>query len=114
MSPTGARPKKAKPKKMYTFEFVLEPDKKTYSRGISVDPNKRVIDILRKLIPALAKRYPDMFAKITGPQLNRWSYYFGSIDDKEYMEKLDPRDSLMEQGIFPGSTIAAGPASCFK
>jgi len=114
MPSAGTRPKKSKPKKTYTFEFVLTPGKKTYSRAISVDPDKRVLDIMRRMIPPLAKRYPDMFAKVTGAQLNRWSFYFGSIEEKEYMEKLEPRESLLDQGIFPGSTIAAGPASCFK
>ena len=114
MPRTGTRPKKSKPKKMYTFEFVLEAGKKPYSGAISVDPNKRVIDILRRMIPPLARRYPEMFSKITGAQLNQWHFYFGSIEEKEFMEKLEARESLLDQGIFPGSTIAAGPAGCFS
>ena len=114
MPRTGKRPSKSKQNKQYTFEFVLEPGIKTYSRAISVDPSKRVIDILRRLIPKLARRYPDMFSKITGPQLNQWHFYFGSIEEKEFMEKLEPRESLIDQGIFAGSTIAAGPGSCFS
>ncbi len=114
MPRTGKRPSKTKPKKMFTFEFVLEPGKKPYSRAISVDPNMRVIDILRRMIPPLARRYPDKFSKITATQLNKWKFYFGSIEEKEFMEKLEPRESLIDQGIFTGSTIAAGPESCFS
>ena len=110
---TGVKGKKQVKRKLYTIKFILSPDRKTYGRSVSVNPEMRVFDIIRKMMPSLAKRYPDLFSKITPKQIKNWNFYFGSIEEKNYMELLDPRLSLNDQGVFPGGTIAVGPRSNF-
>ena len=108
-----SKPKKTS-KKTFTVEFILKPGTKSYSRGFLLDPEKRVLDTIWMCIRALSKKFPDIFGGITAKDVKSWQFYFGTIDEFDYLEKLDPRWSLMDLGIFPGSTIAVGPKQCFK
>lgn len=78
-----------------------------------VDPGVRLIDLVRRMHGNLVRQHPEYFKDIRETDLEQWHFYFGYMEDPESAERLDPRQSLMELGIFPGSDIVVGPPSNF-
>ena len=79
-----------------------------------IDPayplNKMLVQLVSQ---TLARQHPELFGSVTPANLAKWIFFYGYEDSRESAEELDPRLSLHQLGVFPGSTITVGPPSCF-
>jgi len=101
------------PKYQYTIQFVLKPKQITYSRKITANQGIRPILLVSQLFKNLKRQHPAMFNKYSEDQIKSWVFFYGYDGAVEAAEELDPNQSLLDLGIFPGSSIATGPLENF-